>query len=131
MTFQMPVLPAPKISPEVAHYWDSAGAGRLVVRTCKSCGELHHYPRTACPFCFSRDLDWQEVSGAGVIYSYSIMRRAPVPYAIAYITLAEGVTMLSNIVDADFDSLHIGMNVKVDFAPTTDDGPMVPVFRPA
>lgn len=131
MTDQMPVLPAPQISPEVAHYWDAAGAGRLVVRTCNACGELHHYPRTVCPFCFSRDLDWVDASGVGEVYSYSVMRRAPVPYAIAYVTLAEGVTMLSNIVGADFDSLRIGMKVKVDFAPTADGGPMVPVFRPA
>ena len=31
------------------------------------------------------------------------MRRAPVPYAIAYVTLAEGPTMMTNIVDCDLD----------------------------
>ena len=33
------------------------------------------------------------------------MRRAPVPYAMAYVTLAEGPRMVTNIVDCDFDKL--------------------------
>jgi hypothetical protein len=58
------------------------------------------------------------------------MRRAQVPYAIAYVTLEEGVTMMTSIVDADLDALRIGLPVTVAFHPT-DGGPPVPVFRPA
>jgi uncharacterized OB-fold protein len=123
-------LPAPTISPEVAQYWQAAGEGRLVIRTCLDCGELHHYPRAICPFCHSDNLDWREVAGTGTVYSYSVMRRAPTPYAIAYVTLDEGVTMLSHIVGTSLDEVRIGQAVKVDFAPTADDGPKVPVFRP-
>ena len=55
------------------------------------------------------------------------MRRAPEPYAIAYVTLAEGPTMLTNLVDCDFDSLAIGQEVRLKFSPT-DRGPPVPTF---
>ena len=58
------------------------------------------------------------------------MRRVPVPYAIAYVTLAEGVTMLTNIVDCDLDKLRIGQDVRLVFKPT-DGGPPVAMFAPA
>ena len=73
---------------------------------------------------------WITSSGRGTIYSYSVMRRVPVPYAIAYVTLEEGVTMMTNIVDCDLDAIRIGQRVKVVFKPT-DGGPPVPMFTPA
>src|SRR5439155_1268073 len=96
--------------------------GKLLVRKCTSCGQLHHYPRTICPFCFSDKTEWVEASGKGTIYSYSVMRRAPVPYAMAYVTLAEGPRMVTNIVDCDFDKLKVEQAVKLVFKPT-DGGP--------
>jgi uncharacterized OB-fold protein len=58
------------------------------------------------------------------------MRRAPVPYALAYVTLDEGVTMMTNIVDCDLDAIRIGQSVRVVFK-ATEDGPPVPMFTPA
>ena len=52
------------------------------------------------------------------------------PYCIAYVTLDEGVSMLTNIVDCDLDTVKIGMRVKVTFKPS-DGGPPVPMFTPA
>ena len=96
----------------------------------RAAARLHHYPRAICPFCFSDKTEWIEASGKGTIYSYSVMRRAPVPYAIAYVTLDEGLTMMTNIVDCDLDKLKCGQAVKVVFKPT-DGGPPVPMFTPA
>ena len=70
------------------------------------------------------------MSGNGTIYSLSIMERAQVPYAIAYVTLEEGPTMMTNIVDCDLKSLKIGQKVKLKFVPT-EGGPPVPMFTPA
>ncbi|HVB68374.1 MAG TPA: OB-fold domain-containing protein [Acetobacteraceae bacterium] len=52
------------------------------------------------------------------------------PYAIAYVTLAEGPTMLTNIVDCDLDSIRIGQKVALRFVPT-EGGPPLPMFTPA
>jgi uncharacterized OB-fold protein len=123
-------IPAPHAMPETQAYWDAAKEGTLLIRKCNACGELHFYPRTICPFCMSDRTEWQEASGKGVVYSYSVMRRAPVPYAIAYVTLEEGVTMMTNLVDCDFDRLRIGQGVRVVFKPS-DGGPPVPMFTPA
>src|SRR5215467_4135536 len=123
-------IAAPAVTPETQLFWDAAAAGRLLLKRCLGCGEPHHYPRPICPFCGSDRTEWRDASGRGTIYSYSVMRRAPVPYALAYVTLDEGVTMMTNIVDCDLDAIRIGQAVRVVFKPT-DDGPPVPMFTPA
>src|SRR2546426_11511285 len=123
-------VPAPPVSPETRPFWDAAAAGRLMIKSCGACSRAHYYPRALCPFCGSDRTEWLPASGRGTIYSYSVMRRLPVPYAIAYVTLEEGVTMMTNIVDGDLDRLRIGQPVRVVFQPT-DGGPPVPMFAPA
>ncbi len=58
------------------------------------------------------------------------MRRVKEPYVIAHVTLAEGPTMLTNIVDCDFETVRIGQPVAVAFK-ETENGPPVPMFKPA
>jgi uncharacterized OB-fold protein len=123
-------IEAPVLSPETKPYWDAVAKGKLLIKKCNACGELHHYPRSICPFCFSADTTWVEASGKGTVYSYSVMRRVPVPFVVAYVTLAEGPTMISNIVDCDPNALKIGQAMKVTFKPS-DGGPPVPMFTPA
>jgi|TARA_B100002051_G_C16619003_1_gene577217 uncharacterized OB-fold protein len=120
----------PDINMETTVYWESAKNGKLLVKTCKACGKLHYYPRTICPHCLSSDTDWVEASGKGTIYTYSVMRRTETPYVIAYVTLEEGVTMLSNIVECDVDDVAVGQTVEVVFR-DTEGGHSLPVFRPA
>lgn len=124
-------IPAPEANPETQPFWDAAREGKFLIKRCTSCGKAHWYPRALCPFCFSDATEWQEASGNAVVYSYSVMRRAPVPYAIAYVTLEEGPAMMTNIVDCDLDTVRIGQPVKVVFKPTEDDGPPVPMFTPS
>ena len=84
-------IPAPQPSVEAQPYFDAASQGKLVIKKCTACGQVHHYPRALCPFCGSDRTEWVPASGRGTIYSYSVMRRASPPYAIAYVTLAEGL----------------------------------------
>ena len=124
-------IAAPTIEPGTEHFWEQARAGQLNVKSCKSCGKLHWYPRTLCPFCMG-DTEYQPVSGRGTIYSFSVMQRGnPNPYCIAYVTLEEGPTMMTQIVDCDLDSIKIGQAVQVVFKPTEgEDTPPVPMFKP-
>lgn len=123
-------LPAPVPNLETQAFWDAAADGKLLLKHCRACNEAHHYPRALCPHCFSDQTEWRQASGKGVIYTYSVMRRAPVPYAIAYVTLDEGPTMMTNIVECDLDAIRIGQRVTVVFKPS-DGGPPVPMFKPA
>ena len=106
-------------------FFDAAREGKLLLKRCNACKELHYYPRAVCPFCASDRTEWLPAKGTGKIYSYSVMRRVAEPYAIAYVTLDEGVTVLTNLVDCDFERLAIGAAVRVVFK----DG--IPMFTPA
>ena len=121
---------APVVNDESKPYWEAAINGKLLVKKCITCGEAHHYPRTICPFCFSDNTTWTEASGRGAIYSYSVMRKATVPYVMAYVTLEEGPTMMTNIVECDVDALAIGQPVSVVFQ-DTGEGTALPMFTPA
>lgn len=121
-------LPAPARNPETDPYWDAARQERLLIKRCNACGEPFHYPRTLCPFCFS-DTSWEQASGEGTIYSYTIVHQHDEAYVLAFVALAEGPVMMSNILTADPQSLRIGQTVRVAFAPTTGED-LVPVFVP-
>jgi len=129
MATQERKIPAPDPSPETRPFWEAAAAGRLLVGKCKTCGKSHYYPRALCPVCGSDATEWVEATGRGTVYSYSVMRRLPVPYALAYVILDEGVTMMTNIVDCDLDAIRIGQRVRLVFKPT-EGGPPVPMFTP-
>jgi uncharacterized OB-fold protein len=121
---------APPVNPETQAFWDAAAEGKLLVKKCADCDEVHFYPRNLCPFCFSDRTEWTQASGNATIYTYSVMRRAPVPYAIAYVELAEGPRIMTNIVDCDLDAIRVGQPVRLVFKPS-DGGPPVPMFTPA
>ena len=130
MNYQDRKIPPPAVNPENKAFFDAAARGKLLIKKCTSCGEFHHYPRAICPHCFSDKTEWRDAKGTGTVYTYSVLRRGvPVSYCIAYVTLDEGVSMLTNIVDCDLDSVRIGQKVKVVFKPT-DSGPPVPMFTP-
>jgi uncharacterized OB-fold protein len=120
-------MPTPVSNPESDAFYEAAKEGKFLIRRCTKCHKRHWYPRALCPFCFG-PTEWEAASGDGIIYSYSPMRRAN--YTIAYVTLAEGPTMLTNLVDCDPDKLAIGQKVKLTFVPT-EDGPPVPCFTSA
>lgn len=123
------VIPSPPESVENETFWAAANDGKLMIPRCKDTGRFFWYPRNLSPFTLSDNVEWVEASGKGTIYTYSVMRRADPQYAIAYVTLEEGVTMMTNIVDCDFDSLAIGQAVELVLQ-ESEGGQKVPVFKP-
>lgn len=123
------IPPSPITNPETAHFWDAANRREFVMRWCSACAQTHWYPRVLCPFCGSADTVWRAGSGRGQIYSFSILRRGPgAPFCTAYVTLEEGVTMMTNILADDLDTIRIGQLVEVDFL-ASQDGQLLPVFQ--
>ncbi len=123
-------LMPPVVNSETEAFFDAARQGRFMIPVCAACGKAHWYPRAICPFCSSDKVEWRESAGSGTIYTFSVMRRVKEPYVIAHVTLAEGPTMLTNIVDCDFDTVRIGQKVAVVFK-ETENGPPMPMFKPA
>jgi hypothetical protein len=128
-------LPTP--DPATQRWWDAAREGRLLVKRCADCGRAHFYPRPFCPHCWSENVDWEQASGRGTLYTWSVVHQNDlppfnerVPYVAAIVELEEGPRMMTNIVDCDPAELTVGMPVEVVFRPETDDVTLA-VFRPA
>ncbi|MFC4670885.1 Zn-ribbon domain-containing OB-fold protein [Seohaeicola nanhaiensis] len=117
----------PRPARSEAPQWQSED-GSLILAKCEDCGEPHYYPRVICPFCSSDNLSWITCSGRGRIYSVSVFRRAEPPYALAYVTLDEGIKMMTNIVDCDLDAIRIDDPVAVVFKDR--NGIPTPMFAP-
>jgi len=115
-------MPQPKADSETLPWWRAAAEHRLVVQRCSPCGKLRHPPSPVCPACHSAASDWHELSGRGRVYTYSVVHR-PVaaaqrdllPFIVVVIELegADGIRLLSNLVDVEPDSVQVGMPVEV------------------
>jgi uncharacterized OB-fold protein len=120
-------IPAPRVLPESLPFWQAADEGRLLVKACTDCGQTHFYPRDICPHCLSERTEWREAAGTGVVYTFSTMGQGDAAHTLAFVTLDEGVTLMTNLVDCDPNAVAIGQRVKVVFKPT-DGGHAVPLF---
>jgi len=139
MAEKAPERPLPQITELTEPFWLAAREGRLVLQRCKSCGEFIWCPRPSCVECGSDQLEWEEVSGRGTIYSFTVIRQVvgrgskvfekEIPYVIAWVDLEEGPRFYTNIVDCAVEKVEIGMPVTVVFDPVTSDISL-PKFRP-
>ncbi|MFZ6761959.1 Zn-ribbon domain-containing OB-fold protein [Pseudoroseomonas sp. WGS1072] len=131
MSEQTPKRVPPSPTPDVSTrpFWDAARDGKLLIGRNTKTGKVHYPPRPICPFDDEGEVEFVPASGEGTIYTFSIMR-AKVPYAIAYVELAEGPRIMTNIVDCDFDRIKVGQKVRVTFVPSEGDGQPVPMFTP-
>jgi uncharacterized protein len=124
--------PRPSASPLTEPFWEAARRHELVRPVCRACGKSFFTPQIACPHCTSEEWDYRVSSGRGVVYSATLVHRAPfdgfdVPYELAIIDLAEGWSMLGNIA-GDGTPTSIGTPVEVDWI-AIGDGVELPVFR--
>jgi uncharacterized OB-fold protein len=129
-------LIVPENDGEFLGYFEASRQHKLAVKKCSACSLLRYPPGAACPWCTSLDWTWQEVSGKGTIYSYEIVVqsiqpgfRDAAPYPVIVVELdeqrgvptpQEGVRLLSNLVDAQFnmekeENVAIGKRVEVVF----------------
>jgi hypothetical protein len=134
----MPELPTrpPRRSEETGPFWDACAERRLVLPRCTTCAKFIWYPRSVCPFCGSGSVTWEQVSGLGTVYTYTIIRRGmgaykeSAPYVLAYVELAEGPRMLTNIVCDDPEAIRCGQAVRIRFD-AAGEADAIPRFEPA
>jgi len=123
----------PPVTELTEPYWEGCRQGELRLQKCTDCGRHQFYPRTLCSHCNGRELEWVVAGGQGTVASFTVVRRAiskayTAPYVVALIDLAEGVRMMSGIVDVDPDTVCVGDPVTVDFEAWSDELSL-PVFR--
>lgn len=101
---------------------------RLEANKCKSCKTVYFPPRLLCPECKKSDLVETKLVEKGEVVSYTIIRVPPqqfidqTPYAIGIIKLDDGVNLMGQIVDCDFEDLKIGMRVRIEFRKIFNEG---------
>lgn len=118
-----------------AEFFAAAKEGRLVFQKCKSCGDVQYPPRHHCASCWEADIEWVDSSGQGVVETFTIVRRAPlpafaekVPYVIASIKVEEGPRMITSLVGDDALEVAIGDAVRVAYE-EGQSGDALPVFQ--
>lgn len=91
-------------TPEAEPYWQGLQEGRIRFQRCCECGRSVWRPRYACPTCLSRKLTWEDSKGAGNLYSFSVVRRAPspafaseVPYVVCIAEMNEGYFLFGRL----------------------------------
>jgi uncharacterized OB-fold protein len=121
-------VPAP--SDLTQGFWDAAKDGRLAVQRCSSCGYYNHPPKPLCDRCLSPDLGFEDGSGNGTVWSYTVMHQKSVagfeesvPYVTALVELDEQPMLLlvTNLPGVPPDSIRIGDRVHVTFEMLNDD----------
>jgi uncharacterized OB-fold protein len=125
----------PQPTPETAPYWEAARAGELRIQRCRACGRHYFYPRTACRYCASLDVEWVRVSGRARLVSYVINHR-PLPGSeldppvIALVKLDEGPRLMTNIVGVESDPAKLLLDMRLVVTFEERAGVVLPVFRP-
>ncbi|MDH4223137.1 MAG: Zn-ribbon domain-containing OB-fold protein [candidate division Zixibacteria bacterium] len=101
---------------------------RLEAGKCKKCGKVFFPPRLICDACKSREFEKIILQKEGKLLTFTVIRVAPteftdqVPYAMGIVELNEGVKILTQIADCDFDKLEIGMPLRIEFRKISQEG---------
>lgn len=128
----MSIYAAPIVDDESRELWAGLAEGELRLPVCTACGRAHFYPRILCPHCGGTDLTWEPMSGAGVVYSYTVSHRldadrVPFQQVLALVDLAEGPRMLVELRGEGLDHLAVGDAVQIH----PEGEPALPFFRRA
>ncbi|MCH8916553.1 MAG: OB-fold domain-containing protein [Proteobacteria bacterium] len=129
--------PLPRPAPESEPFWAAAREHVLRLQKCAACGQFWFPPSRRCPHCLAAEHSWEEVSGAGRVFSFVVYHRlydkgweGELPYVVAVIELLEGPRLLSTLTGIAPKDVVCDMAVKVVFDDVTEDVSL-PKFAPA
>jgi uncharacterized protein len=122
------------VNKDTEPFWGAAKERRLVAPQCADCQTFRLPPTPFCPNCQSKAVNWVDLTGDAVVYSFAVVHGFPgmpdlvlVP-AVLDLPDAPGARLVSNIVGVEPGDVTIGMSVRVDFSLITD-GWLLPIFR--
>lgn len=126
----------PRITEDSLPFWQGCAQHELRYQRCTHCGKPRMPASFLCPDCLSPDFVWEPSSGRGTLYSFVVFHRSfhpaladRIPYAVAAVDLDEGVRLLTNLIDFDYDTtIKCGIVVEVGFV-DAGNGIVLPVFH--
>ncbi|HEX4127945.1 MAG TPA: OB-fold domain-containing protein [Acidimicrobiales bacterium] len=127
-------IPVPRPSLHSRQYWEGCRRHQLLYQRCAACSFRGLGAFTVCARCHASAPLWEESTGHGSLYSWTVVWRPPdpafrVPYAPAVIRLDEGFSMLSAVIGCEPEALQEDLRLAVEFHPVSDEVTL-PYFRP-
>ena len=102
-----------------AFFWDGLRRHQLLILRCAECRTWVHPPQASCPRCLTLDPVPEPVGGGATVYSFTVANREfapgiPPPYVVALVDLdeADGVRLVTNLVNVAIGDVGIGMPVR-------------------
>jgi uncharacterized OB-fold protein len=130
--------PIPRPDPanaDDAGFWAALRAGELRIQRCAACSAFRHPPKPACARCGSTDRAWVAATGAGEVWSFTVIHPPTLPafagrtpYGAVVVRLDEGVFLVSALVDCPIEELAVGTRVEVEIT-EVDTDLALPLFR--
>jgi uncharacterized OB-fold protein len=126
--------PLPLPDDETRFFWDGCREHKLMILRCEDCGTYIHLPKPACRTCGGSNLSPSQVSGRGVVHTYTVVHNPlpgfTPPFGVVLVELEEqkGLRLVTNLVDVAPDQIEIGTPVEVVFE-KQDDEITIPLFR--
>jgi uncharacterized OB-fold protein len=129
--------PIPEPTPMTAPFWAALREHRLCLQYSPSSDRYIFYPRVLAPGTLADDLEWRELSGRGVVYTFTVATRptAPAwedagPQLLAVVELDEGPRLPTELVDVAPEDIRIGMRVRAVYDDHPDEGVTMLRFAP-
>jgi uncharacterized OB-fold protein len=123
---KLPIVP-PVVTSENADYWRFLARRELRLQRCSGCGYVRYPPRWICPECLSEAFEWDMMTGAGTIHTFTWYMTSfdpqwtDVPYNVTVVELQEGPRLVTNIEGVEFGQLRIGQTVQALIVPLSGD----------
>lgn len=113
--------PLPQPTPISAPFWEGLRHHQVRLQQCEH-GHWLFFPRTHCPTCGTRQLTWQNVSGEGTLYSFTVARvptlpefTDEMPQLLAVVALDQGVHINTTLVGVEPGDIRIGQRLRPVF----------------
>jgi uncharacterized OB-fold protein len=130
--------PMPEPTPLTEPFWTGLKNRKVCIQYSPSSDAYVFYPRVLAPRTLADDLEWREISGEGILYTFTIAERptAPhwegsVPQLLAVVELNEGPRLSTEMVNVDPAALKVGMRVKPVFEDHPDHDITLLKYEPA
>lgn len=131
----------PVISDVDRSFWEGVRNREFNIQKCEECDSLRWPPGDVCPYCWSEDYWWFELSGRGEVNTWVVFHRAywsdikeALPYNVAEIELKESteenpLRYISNVTEVKNEDIYCGMPVEVVYEDVTEEVTL-PKFKP-
>ncbi len=112
--------PQPNVDDRV--FWDYCKQRELRFQRCSSCHRFRHPPGPVCSACRSFESEWVQAPDSGVVFSFTIVHHpahpavaSAIPYNVVVVDFPElgHSRLISNVIDATPEQIHIGMPVTL------------------